>query len=58
MMSELIKVRDLPHGSIVWKGDDILGVAGITLDARYDDYLCVKVEGHDLDYEWIGAMVG
>jgi len=45
-----IKVKDIPNGSILWKGNTILGVKGANLDEKYYDYECYQEQGNPLDY--------
>lgn len=47
----MLKIKELPNGSIVWKKSTILGVKGATLDERYFDYYCIKIPNNDFDYE-------
>lgn len=49
----MVKIKDLPNGTIVWKGFSILGVKGMTLSEKYYDNYCIKLQGNILDYEII-----
>ena len=46
-----MKISELATGSIVWKGKTILGVKGVTLPERFNDYDCTSLEDNDFDYE-------
>jgi hypothetical protein len=48
-----IKIKDIPNGSIVWKGYTILGIKGSTLDKKYYDKFCIKERGNFLDYSLV-----
>jgi hypothetical protein len=51
MNQEIMLVKDLPKGSILWKGNSIVGVAGYTIPIKYENNECIKVIGNSLDYE-------
>lgn len=44
------KVRHIADGAIVWKGDAVVGVKGMTLPEIFYDCDCVKVPGNAFDY--------
>lgn len=46
-----MKISELATGSIVWKGKIVLGIKGITLPERFNDYDCINLEDNDFDYE-------
>ena len=46
-----MKISELATGSIVWKGKTVLGIKGITLLERFNDYDCTSLEDNDFDYE-------
>ena len=46
-----MKISELAIGSIVWKGKTVLGIKGVTLDERFNNYDCTSPEGNDFDYE-------
>ena len=48
----IIKIKDLPNGVIVWRRGAILGIKGATLDNKYYDNFCYKVQGNEFDYEY------
>lgn len=57
-----MKIKDLPIGMIIWyinnDGDnDILGITGMTLDDKYLDYECIKLEGNRFDYMIKGDII-
>lgn len=45
------KIGDLPDGSIIWSGYNILGVKGTTLPKKYYDSSYTKVLNNPLDFE-------
>jgi len=45
-----IKVKNIPNGSILWKGNTVLGIKGANLDEIYYDYECYQEQGNPLDY--------
>lgn len=45
-----IKVRDIPNGSILWKGNTVLGIKGANLNEKYYNYECYQEQGNPLDY--------
>ncbi len=48
-----ILINDLKVGSIIWRGFEILGIKGVTLDEKYHKCFCFSIEGNDFDYEII-----
>lgn len=47
-----MKVKDLSKGIIVWyKNSTILGIVGVTLPKKFDDFEVEKIEGNPLDYQ-------
>ena len=46
-----MKISELATGSIVWKGKTVLGIKGVTLPERFNDYDCTNLEDNDFDYE-------
>ena len=53
---EIELVKNIPQGSILWKDEMILGVVGSTLPTKYEEAYCRKLEGNDLDYEYLGIV--
>lgn len=49
----MLKIKDIPNGSIVWKGYMILGIKGSTLNEKYFDSFCIKERGNFLDYSLV-----
>jgi len=49
----MIQIRDIPDGSIVWKGNGILGVKEFTLNTKYYNNYCTKIRGNNKDYELV-----
>lgn len=47
---KIFKVKDIPNGSILWKGQSILGIKGANLPNKYDEYGCYQEQGNLLDY--------
>ena len=45
-----IKVKDIPVGSILWKGFNILGIKGVNLPKEYDEYECYQEKGNLINY--------
>lgn len=37
-MGILVKVKDMPNGAILWKGNTILGIKGDTLEEHGEKY--------------------
>lgn len=52
-----VKISDLPIGMIIWKGNTVLGITGMTLPSEYYDCFCVKLLGNDVDYELVQINV-
>lgn len=50
---QIIKISDLEMGKIIWDGDNILGVTGLTLPKDYYDYDCIPIPGNSVDYQII-----
>ena len=46
----MYKVRDIADGMILWKGDTVIGVKGMTLSNVFDDCDCYKLPGNPFDY--------
>ena len=44
------KVRDIADGMIVWKGNTVIGVKGMTLPEIFYDCDCIKLPGNAFDY--------
>ena len=49
-----MKVKDMPKGAILWNGNNIVGIKGNTLEAKYGekyyDYECVQETGNLIDF--------
>ena len=52
-----MKVKDMPNGTILWNGYNILGIKGSTLENKYGeeyyDYDCTQEQGNPIDYSLI-----
>lgn len=52
-----MKVKDMPNGAILWKGNTILGIKGDTLEEehgeKYYEYDCIPELGNPIDYSLI-----
>ena len=52
-----MKVKDMPNGTILWNGYNILGIKGNTLEQKYGekyyDYDCVQELGNPIDFSII-----
>ena len=46
-----MRIKDLPNGIIVWYGDLVVGVKGMTLKEKYHEFEVFKVGGNPFDYE-------
>lgn len=46
----MYKVKDIADGMIVWKGDAVIGIKGMTLPDMFYDCYCVKLLGNAFDY--------
>ena len=47
----MLKIKDIPDGTIVWFGDAVIGVKGATLPEIFNDCACYKIPGNAFDYE-------
>ena len=47
----MLKIKDIPEGAILWKGDTVIGIKGSTLPETFGEYTCVKIPGNSFDYE-------
>lgn len=45
-----IKVKNIPDGSILWKGYNILGIKGVNLPKEYYEYECYQERGNPIDF--------
>lgn len=52
-----MKVKDMPEGTILWNGYNILGIKGNTLETKYGDkyynYDCIQESGNPIDFSLI-----
>ena len=46
----MYKVRYIADGMIIWHGDTVIGVKGLTLPEMFDDCDCYKLPGNAFDY--------
>lgn len=46
-----MRIKDLPNGIIVWYGDLVVGIKGMTLNEEYFELEVFKVVGNPFDYE-------
>jgi hypothetical protein len=46
----MYKVKCIADGMIVWKGNTVIGIKGLTLPEMFDDCDCVKLPGNAFDY--------
>ena len=46
----MYKVKEIADGMIVWKGDAVVGVKGLTLPKMFLDCDCYKLPGNAFDY--------
>lgn len=51
MMRLLESVLNMPRGTILWDGDEIVGVAGVNIPIEYIGGYCYHL-GH-IDYEYV-----
>ena len=49
-----MKVKDMPNGTILWNGYNILGIKGSSLEMKYGekyyDYDCIQEQGNSIDF--------
>lgn len=52
-----MKVKDMPEGTILWNGYNILGIKGNTLEEKYgnkyDECECIQESGNSIDFSLI-----
>lgn len=46
----MYKVKEIADGMIVWKGNTVIGIKGLTLPEMFNDCDCVKLLGNAFDY--------
>jgi len=46
----MYKVKYIADGMIVWKGNAVIGIKGITLPEMFNDCDCYKLPGNAFDY--------
>ncbi len=46
----MYKIKDIADGKIVWKGDAVIGIKGLTLPEIFYDCNCIKIPGNAYDY--------
>lgn len=46
----MYKVKYIADGMIVWKGNTVIGIKGLTLPEMFNDCDCVKLPGNAFDY--------
>jgi hypothetical protein len=46
----MYKVKYIADGMIIWKGNAVIGIKGITLPEIFDDCDCYKLPGNAFDY--------
>jgi len=46
----MYKVKQIADGMIIWHGDTVIGIKGMTLPDMFDDCDCYKVPGNSFDY--------
>ena len=46
----MYKVKEIADGMIVWKGNTVIGIKGMTLPEIFDNCDCVKLPGNTFDY--------
>ena len=45
-----LKVKDIPVGSILWRGNSILGIKGVNISSKYDEFECYQERGNPIDF--------
>lgn len=46
-------VKEIPTGGILWKGDVVLGIKGVTLPAFFDECEARALGGNPFDYGFL-----
>ena len=46
----MYKVWQIADGMIVWKGNAVVGIKGLTLPEMFNDCDCIKLPGNAFDY--------
>lgn len=46
----MYKVKEIANGMIIWRGNTVIGIKGMTLPEIFDDCDCVKLPGNAFDY--------
>ncbi|MCK9470157.1 MAG: hypothetical protein M0Q88_00195 [Bacilli bacterium] len=45
-----LKVKNIPNCSILWEGDNVLGIKGVDLPKEYYEYECYHEKGNLIDF--------
>ena len=57
-----MKVKNMPNGTILWNGYNILGIKGNTLEEKYgnkyDECECIQESGNSIDFSLIKSKGG